>query len=63
MRVSSLAIAAALTLASLSASLSWQRPDDEIDPRSVALVAQARVSAKGMENIRALPPVLLMDED
>jgi hypothetical protein len=28
-----------------------------------AFEAQARVSAKVVENIRALPPVLLMDED
>ena len=44
MRISSLAIAAALTLASLSTSLSGQRPDDEIDPRSVELVTQAKAA-------------------
>lgn len=44
MRVSSLTLAAALTVASLSASLSGQRPDDQIDPRSAELVAQARTA-------------------
>lgn len=44
MRVSSVAIAAALALTSLSASLSGQRPDDVIDPRSMELVGQARAA-------------------
>lgn len=44
MRVSSLGLAAALTVASLSASLSGQRPDDQIDPRSMELAAQARAA-------------------
>ena len=57
MRVSSLAIAAALTLASLSASLSGQRPDDEIDPRSVALVAQAR-QARAAGNLEGATDLL-----
>jgi Tfp pilus assembly protein PilF len=57
MRVSSLAIAAALTLASLSTSLSGQRPDDEIDPRSAALVAQAR-AARAAGNLEGATDLL-----
>lgn len=44
MRVSSVAVAAALTLACLSASLQSQRPDDQIDPRSTALLARGRAA-------------------
>lgn len=44
MRVSSVAIAAALALASISTSLNGQRPDDQIDPRSMELVSQARTA-------------------
>lgn len=44
MRVSAVAVAAALALTSLSTSLSGQRPDDQIDPRSMELVAQARAA-------------------
>lgn len=44
MRVSAVALAASLALASLSASLNGQRPDDQIDPRSSELVAQARAA-------------------
>lgn len=57
MRVSSLAIAAALTLASLSTSLSGQRPDDEIDPRSAALVTQAR-TARAAGNLEGATDLL-----
>lgn len=42
MRVSSLAVAAGLTVLSLSTSLSGQRPADGIDPRSLQLLAQGR---------------------
>lgn len=42
MRVASIAIAAALATASLSASLHGQRPDDQIDARSLQLLAQGR---------------------
>ena len=31
--------------------------------KSKAMEVQARVSTKGIENIRELPPVLLMEED
>lgn len=44
MRVSSVAIALSLALASISTSLSGQRPDDQIDPKSAELVAQARAA-------------------
>ncbi|MEG3164132.1 tetratricopeptide repeat protein [Sphingomonas sp. PB2P19] len=42
MRFSSVGIAAALALVSVSASLSGQRPDDQIDARSLQLLAQGR---------------------
>ncbi len=57
MRVSSLAVAAALTVASLSTSLSGQRPDDEIDARSVALVAKAR-AARAAGNLEGATDLL-----
>ena len=44
MRVSSVAVAAALTIACLSASLQSQRPDDQVDPRSAALLARGRAA-------------------
>jgi Tfp pilus assembly protein PilF len=57
MRVSSVAVAAALTLASLSTSLSGQRPDDEVDPRSTELVAQAR-AARAAGNLEGATDLL-----
>ncbi len=42
MRFSSVGIAAALTLVCVSTSLSGQRPDDQIDARSLQLLAQGR---------------------
>lgn len=48
MRISSVAAAAALTLVAMSATLSAQRADAPIDPRSTALLAQGRaVQAAG----------------
>jgi Tfp pilus assembly protein PilF len=44
MRVTSVAVAAALTLVCVSTSLSGQKPDDSIDPRSVQLLAQGRAA-------------------
>jgi Tfp pilus assembly protein PilF len=44
MRVSSLAIAATLTLVCVSTSLQGQRPDDQIDARSMQLLAQGRAA-------------------
>jgi Tfp pilus assembly protein PilF len=42
MRVSAVALAASLALVSLSTSLSGQKPDDAIDPRSLQLLQQGR---------------------
>ena len=50
MRFSSVALAAALATVSLSASLGAQRPDDQIDARSLQLLAQGR-AAKAAGNL------------
>ena len=50
MRYSSVALAAALTLVSVSTSLSGQRPDDQIDARSLQLLEQGR-AAKAAGNL------------
>jgi Tfp pilus assembly protein PilF len=42
MRYASVALAAVLATVSLSASLHGQRPDDQIDPRSLQLLAEGR---------------------
>jgi Tfp pilus assembly protein PilF len=47
MRISSVVIAAALTLVCVSTSLSGQRPDDQIDARSLQLLAQGRTLVAG----------------
>ena len=44
MRVTSVAFAAALTLVCVSTSLSGQKPDDQIDPRSMQLLAQGKAA-------------------
>jgi cytochrome c-type biogenesis protein CcmH/NrfG len=44
MRLTSLAAAAALALVSISTSLSGQRPDDQINPRSMALLQQGEAA-------------------
>lgn len=44
MRASSVAVAAALTLVCVSATLHGQRPDDQIDARSTALLARGRAA-------------------
>lgn len=44
MRVSSVAIAAALTVVCMSTSLSGQRPDDQIDARSLQLLAEGKAA-------------------
>ena len=44
MRVTSVAIAAALTLVCVSTALSGQRPDDQIDARSLQLLAEGRAA-------------------
>lgn len=50
MRFSSVAIAASLALVSISTSLHGQRPDDQVDARSMALLAQGR-AAKAAGNL------------
>lgn len=44
MRFTSVAIAASLALVSISASLHGQRPDDQIDARSLALLQQGKAA-------------------
>lgn len=44
MRISSIAIAAALATVSISTSLQGQRPDNQIDARSMALLAQGKAA-------------------
>ncbi|MEG3122512.1 hypothetical protein [Sphingomonas sp. GB1N7] len=44
MRYSSVAAAVALTLLTVSTSLHGQRPEEQIDPRSMALLAQGRAA-------------------
>lgn len=44
MRISSLALAGSLALVCLSTSLQGQRPDDQIDARSLQLLAQGRAA-------------------
>ncbi len=44
MRVTSVALAAALTLVCVSTSLSGQRPDDQIDARSLQLLVEGRAA-------------------
>ena len=50
MRFTSVALAAALTLVCVSTSLSGQRPDDQIDARSLQLLSEGR-SAKAAGNL------------
>lgn len=50
MRYSTVAAAIALTLVTVSTTLHGQRPDDQIDPRSVALV-QKGIAAQGAGNL------------
>ena len=44
MRVSSVALAAALSVICISTSLSGQRPDDRVDARSLQLLAEGRAA-------------------
>lgn len=57
MRYSSVAAAAALTLLAISTSLHGQRPDDQIDPRSMALLAKGR-AAQAAGNLDAATDTL-----
>lgn len=53
MRYASLAVAAALALVSVSTALYGQRPDDQIAPRSLELLAQAKAARGAGELARA----------
>lgn len=53
MRFSPLAIAISLTLATVSSTVHGQLADDQIDPRSLALVAEGRAALAAGENDRA----------
>lgn len=44
MRITAISAAAGLLLLSVSTSLSAQRPDNQLDPRSIALVKEARAA-------------------
>ncbi len=57
MRFSSLAAAGALALLTVSTALHGQRPDDQIDPRSMALLAEAQ-TARAAGNLQAATDVL-----
>lgn len=57
MRYSSVAAAVALTLLTVSTSLHGQRPDDQIDPRSMALLASGR-AAQAAGNLDAATDTL-----
>jgi Tfp pilus assembly protein PilF len=53
MRFSPIAIAISLTLATVSSGVHGQRADDDIDPRSAALVAEGRAALEAGDNERA----------
>ena len=57
MRYSTVAAAAALTLLTISTSLHGQRPDDQIDPRSMALLAKGQ-AARASGNLDAASDAL-----
>lgn len=57
MRYSSVALATALTLVCVSTSLSGQRTDAQIDPRSMALLAEGR-AARAAGNLDAATDAL-----
>ena len=57
MRYSSVALAAGLALVSISTSLHGQRPDDQIDARSMALLEQGK-AAKAAGNLDAATDIL-----
>lgn len=54
MRFSPIAIAVSLTLATVSSALHGQRTDDDINPRSVELVAEGRAALAAGDAVRAL---------
>lgn len=57
MRVSSVALAASLTLICVSTSLTAQRPDDQIDARSLQLLAQGK-AARSAGNLEGATDLL-----
>lgn len=57
MRFTSVAVAGALALVSVSASLHGQRPDDQIDARSLSLLQQGK-AAKAAGNLDAATDLL-----
>jgi Tfp pilus assembly protein PilF len=57
MRLLTVSAAVALTLLSVSTSLSGQRPDDQIDPRSMQLLQQGK-AARAAGNLDAATDVL-----
>ena len=57
MRYSTVAAAAALTLLTVTTSLHGQRPDDQIDPRSMALLAKGQ-AARASGNLDAATDAL-----
>ncbi|UVO49203.1 hypothetical protein M0208_01210 [Sphingomonas sp. SUN019] len=57
MRYSSVALAAGLALVSISTSLHGQRPDDQIDARSMALLEQGK-AAKAAGNLDGATDIL-----
>src|SRR3954470_4716395 len=57
MRYSTVAAAAALTLLTITTSLHAQRPDDQIDPRSMALLAKGQ-AARASGNLDAATDAL-----
>ena len=57
MRVTSVAIAATLTLVCVSTSLHGQRPDDQIDARSLQLLSEGK-AAKAAGNLDAATDLL-----
>lgn len=57
MRITSVSVAIALVLVGLSTSLHGQRPDDQIDARSIALVDQGR-QAQAAGNLDAATDML-----
>lgn len=64
MRLTPIALAAAIILATMASAGQGQRPDDEIDPRSAALVQQAetmRAAAHYSEATDALESALAID--
>ena len=57
MRFTSVALAAALTSVCISTSLSGQRPDDQVDPRSLALLTQGKAE-RAAGNVEAATDTL-----